>query len=176
MALVNAGMPCALCGESIADPMRDTFAMTKWGIDDLRFAVLDDAACHQSCVDQWDLRDEFIGFYNRNCKNELYVDRRGHVAYRFDYAHWFFNAMALTFGILICGPPLALLEADRHTRFSRVTAFITPYAILAMVVISCTIWWSFGVALLYGAMLWGLAICVAFAIVVVWPTVLDRLR
>ena len=26
--------------------MHDTFAMTMWGIDDLRFDALDDAACH----------------------------------------------------------------------------------------------------------------------------------
>ncbi len=176
MALVDVGMPCALCGEPIADPMHGTFAMTMWGIDDLRFFSLDDAACHQGCVDQWKLCDEFIAYFNRNCKNQLYVDRHGHVAYRFDYAHWMLSALTLAFGILICGPPLALLEAGWRTRLARFTAVVSPYAILAIVVASCTIRWSFGVALLYGAMLWGLAIIVAFAVVVVWPTVADRLR
>ena len=176
MALVDAGMPCALCGEPIIDPMHDTFAMTMWGIDDVRFAVLDDVACHQTCVDQWPLRDEFIDYYNCNCKDELYVDREGHVAYRFDYKHWLFNAIVLTFGILICGPPLALLEADWRTRIARVTAVVAPYAMLAIVFAFCTIRWSFGVALLYGAVLWALAIAVAFAVVIVWPTIQAKLR
>ncbi len=176
MALVDAGMPCALCGDPITDPMHDTFAMTMWGIDDLRFAPLDDAACHQACVDKWKLRDEFIDYFNRNHKNELYVDRHGHVAYRFDYVHWTFSALALTFGILICGPPLALLEAGWRTGVARFTAVVSPYAILAIAVVCCTIRWSLGAALLYGAMLWGLAIIVAFAFVVVWPTVQEKLR
>ena len=176
MALVDAGMPCALCGEPIAAPMYETFALTMWAIDDLRFAALADAACHQECVDQWKLRDEFMAYFNRNCKNQLYVDRHGHVAYRFDYADWMLSALTLTFGILICGPPLALLEAGWRTRLARFTAVVSPFAILAIVVAYCTIQWSFGVAALCGATLWALAIGVAFAVVVIWPTVRGRLR
>ena len=76
MALVDAGMPCALCRSPIDDPMRDTFAMTMWGIEDDRFAMLDDAACHQACIDQWEHRDAFLAYYNRNCRDELYVESK----------------------------------------------------------------------------------------------------
>lgn len=82
MALLDTGMPCAICGEPIADPSHDIFAMTMWGIDDPRFALLDDATCHQTCIDQWSLRDEFIDYFNRNCRNTLYIDRYGHIADR----------------------------------------------------------------------------------------------
>tara|TARA_R110002111_G_scaffold257689_1_gene326150 strand:+ start:264 stop:650 length:387 start_codon:yes stop_codon:yes gene_type:complete len=127
--------------------MRDTFAMTMWGIDDDRFAVLDDAACHQKCIDQWEKRDEFLRYYNRNCKDELYVDRNGHVSYRFDYVHWIGNAIVVTFAILVCCPSLALLELGWRTQFSRAIAFVLPYLLLAAFVAFCTIQWSFRSAL-----------------------------
>ena len=68
MALVDVGMPCALCRSPIDDPRCDTFATTYWGIDDDCFAVLDDAACHQACIDDWEHRDAFLDYYNRNCR------------------------------------------------------------------------------------------------------------
>ncbi len=63
--------------------MRDTFAMTMWGIDDERFVAL---AMPLSSVmyRPLELRDEFLAYYNRNCKNELFINRFGHVSYRFD--------------------------------------------------------------------------------------------
>lgn len=82
MAMVWEGMPCALCRKPIPDPSRDTFAMTMHGFKDLRFVALDDSACHQRCIDQWELRDEFIAYFNQLYGNELFVNRRGHLVYR----------------------------------------------------------------------------------------------
>ena len=110
MALTYDGMPCSLCGEPIVDPSRDTFVMTMWGIDDLRFVQLDDSACHQTCIDSWKLRDCFIEYCNRNCKEELFVDRAGHLRYRFDYINWAMNAGVLTLGIMFCLPTRYLRE------------------------------------------------------------------
>ncbi|KLU03477.1 hypothetical protein RISK_004481 [Rhodopirellula islandica] len=83
MALVWDGMPCAICGEPIADTSSgDMFALTMWGIADPRFVRVDDAAMHQSCIDGWDLRDEFVAYFNEHCSNELRVNRSGRVVYR----------------------------------------------------------------------------------------------
>ena len=83
MALVWDGMPCAICGEPIADTSSDDmFALTMWGIADARFVGVDDAAMHQACIDAWDLRDEFVAYFNEHCSNELRVNRNGSVAYR----------------------------------------------------------------------------------------------
>jgi len=175
VALVFTGMSCALCRKPIDDPMHDTFATTMWGMDDLRFAVLDDSACHQVCIDRWKLRDEFIEYYNRNCKNELYVDRKGHVAYRFDYANWISRALTFAFGVVFCLPSLALLELNFQTRTSRVGAFLLPYALLATLIAFCAIRWTFQLALLIGLISWAtVTICALLA--VVYPVIRERLR
>lgn len=176
MALVDAGMPCALCGEPIADPARDTFTLTMCGIEDLRFSILDDAACHQKCIDEWNLRDEFVDYYNRHCENELHVDCNGHVAYRSDRVHWTVSALTLSAAILLCGPALALLEVPWRTRMARASAIVAPFAICAVVIAYCTVRWSVGTALLYGTVLWALAIVLAFTVAIVWPAVQSKWR
>ncbi len=176
MALVDAGMPCALCRTPIDDPMRDTFAMTMWGIDDDRFAVLDDAACHQACIDRWEHRDAFLNYYNRNCRDELYVDRHGHVSYRFDYAHWIGGAIIMTFAIIICCPSLALLELKWRTRFARIVAIVSPYLMLAGFIGFCTIQWSFRSAMSYGLIAWTVATLAALFLAVALPTLRQNMR
>ncbi len=170
MALVDAGMPCALCRTPIEDPMRDTFAMTMWGIDDERFVVLDDAACHQSCIDRWELRDEFLAYYNRNCRNELFINRFGHVSYRFDYWNWIAGAMVVTFAVVFCSPSLALLELQWRTRTARRAVFLAPYLLLAAFVVVCTFSWSLGVAIMYAAIAWIITTILALVIALRLPT------
>jgi hypothetical protein len=85
MALTWNGMQCAICREPIQDTSRDILGFTAWAISDPRFARLDDAAVHQSCIDNWHLRDDFIDYYNQTCRDELRVNRRGHVCYRVDW-------------------------------------------------------------------------------------------
>ena len=176
MALVDAGMPCALCRSPIDDPMRDTFAMTMWGIDDDRFAMLDDGACHQACIDRWEHRDAFLVYYNRNCNDELYVDRNGHVSYRFDYAHWVVSASIMTFAILFCAPPLALLELKWHTPIARIIAFASPYLVLTGFILVCTTNWSLQTALTYGLIGWIAATLAALFLAVGAPTIRGNMR
>lgn len=130
MALTYDGMPCSLCGEPIVDPSRDTFCLTMWGIDDGRFMRLDDSACHQSCIDSWEHRDAFIEYYNHNCKDELVVDRAGHVRYRYEYAHWAMSAFVMTLGTVCFLPSLALLEFAPSNRFLRIVFCIAPFFLL----------------------------------------------
>ncbi len=82
MALLDDGMQCVICGKII--PCVDTeklFCTTFHGIRDPRFKHLDDAAMHQSCLDEWGLRDAFVSYYNEKCENELQVVN-GSVVYR----------------------------------------------------------------------------------------------
>ena len=176
MALVDAGMPCALCHAPIDDPIRDTFAMTMWGIEDNRFAMLDDAACHQACIDRWEHRDAFLAYYNRNCRDELYVDRNGHVSYRFDYAHWIGNATVMTLAILFCTPPLVLLEIKWRTPIARFIAFTSPYLILAGIVVLYAIKWSFLTALTCGLIGWTAVTLGALFLAVCAPTLRQNMR
>ncbi len=85
MALVWDGVPCAICGEPIADTSNDSdgdvFALTMWGITDPRFVGIDDAGMHQACIDNWHVRDEFLAYFNEHCSNELRVNRSGRVVY-----------------------------------------------------------------------------------------------
>lgn len=174
MALVDAGKPCALCHSPIEDPMRDTFAMTMWGIEDARFAVLDDAACHQACIDRWELRDEFVHYYNLHCKNELFVNRNGHVTYRFDYWNWLAGAVVVSLAVLLCLPSLALLELHWRARTTRIVVFAFPYLMLAALVCVCTIKWSIGVSLRYAAVAWIISTIVTLLAVLVLPASLRR--
>ena len=89
MAFTWNGMPCAICGEPIQDASRDVLGFPAWAISDPRFARFDDAAVHQSCIDGWHLRDEFVAHFNEHCHDELRVNRRGNVCYRTDW----FNAI-----------------------------------------------------------------------------------
>lgn len=174
MALVDAGMPCALCRCPIDDPMRDTFAMTMWGIEDERFAILDDSACHQSCIDQWELRDEFVSYYNCNCKNELFVNRNGHVAYRFDYGNWLTEVILISFAVLFFSPSLAFLELPWRGRVTRTALFVAPYLLLAAFVLACTIKWSLGESLTYALVAWFVSTIVALLAAVFAPKLFRR--
>ena len=149
--------------------MRDTFAMTMWGIEDERFAILDDSACHQSCIDQWELRDEFVNYYNCNCKNELLVNRNGHVSYRFDYRNWLTEVILISFAVLFCSPSLALLEFSWPSRVTRIAVFVTPYLLLAAFVLVCTIKWSLGEAVTYALVAWFVSTIVALSAAILIP-------
>ena len=132
MALTWDGMPCAICGEPIRDTSNEIFALTMWGITDTRFARLDDAAMHQSCIDNWHLRDEFIAFYNENCRDELRVNRRGNVRYRIDWFDLAANAGLLTvFGFLFA--PIMPL-ADRIPDDSCLIQSLIGLALIGMLV------------------------------------------
>ena len=84
MALVEPGMLCSLCREPTDDPDRDTFATCAHAELHFhsQFALLNDAAVHQHCIDDWALRDDFIAHYNLTICDELLLDDRGHVRYR----------------------------------------------------------------------------------------------
>ena len=110
MALTWDGMPCAICGESIPDTTEPLFALSMWGITDPRFARLDDAAMHQACTDNWHLRDEFISFYNKTCRDELRINGHGNVCYRIDWFELAAEAGLLTvFGFLL-GPVMPFAD------------------------------------------------------------------
>lgn len=88
MALVHDGMICVLCNSPIQDIETDEFfATTYFGIEDPLYALLDDAAVHQKCIDTWKHRDEFVAYYNAHCCNELRVTRSGRVVYRRSILH-----------------------------------------------------------------------------------------
>lgn len=143
--------------------------MTMWGIDDARFARLDDSACHQACIDDWIYRDDFLEYYNRCCKNELFINRAGHVDYRFDYVTWIMNAVVLTLGILFLLPSFALLEFSPRNLAVRVALFLTPLALLASFAWTFSASTSFPALLLYATILWLIASACSFAIVVNMP-------
>ena len=140
-----------------------------WGIEDERFAILDDSACHQSCIDQWELRDEFVNYYNCNCKNELLVNRNGHVSYRFDYRNWLTEVILISFAVLFCSPSLALLEFSWPSRVTRIAVFVTPYLLLAAFVLVCTIKWSLGEAVTYALVAWFVSTIVALSAAILIP-------
>lgn len=104
------------------------------GIDDSRFARLDDAACHQACIDHWELRDEFIAYFNRSFHEQLTIGRRGHVSFRFDYNGFAANTGLLLFGAFTLLPTIAILEHLPDSRSSKNVAFTIPFAMLGALI------------------------------------------
>ncbi len=156
MAMVSEGMPCALCGEPIPDPTKDTFAMTMHGFKDRRFVVLDDSACHQRCIDQWELREEFIDYFNQLHGNELFVNRRGHVVYRYDYKNALFLLSIFAFGFTFLLPSIVFSELFVSSRM-RSLAFALPFIALTIGFTYCSLHWSYVVAAKVSIAAWALA-------------------
>ena len=142
MALVNNGMPCAICGEPIEDVSKDIFALTFYGIRDRRFARLDDSACHQACIDNWHLRDEFISFYNKQCCNEIRIDRQGHVGYRFSWWESPFGEMLQLMFLFLIAPGLMLVRflPDSDPVLWTVVGIVSSTLIVLAVVF--VVWWG----------------------------------
>ena len=161
MALTYDGMPCSLCGKPINGASKNIFAMPMWGIEDPRFAHLDDRACHQFCIDSWKQRDAFIDYYNRELKDELVIDKNGHVAYRFDYFNSVLGGIAMLVGLTLCGPPLAILEIRWRSTYTRTLAFICPYVILLAVFAACDYTSSIATAAWVSGILWAAATLLA---------------
>jgi hypothetical protein len=140
MALVYENMPCAICLQPIPDPNHDTFATTMWGIRDPRFIQLDDTACHQSCIDNWPMRDEFIDYYNHHCNDELRINRRGHVCYKFRLDDFLLTKilMPIVVFFLLPGIPLGELRplSDRWQRFCAILPLVVLPALVAFCVAS----------------------------------------
>lgn len=174
MALTYDGMPCSLCGKPIDDASQNIFAMTMWGIEDLRFAHLDDNACHQSCIDNWKHRDAFIDFHNRELKDELYIDKHGHVAYRFDYFNSILGGIAMFIGLTLCGPPLALLEIRWRSTVARTIVFTCPYVILLAVFVACAYTSSIATAAWVGGVFWLSATVFAVVAAVYLPEIIPN--
>ena len=82
MALIDDRMLCKLCNKPlILESSPQLFVTTFIAIQDERFALLNDTAVHQECIDTWTLRDEFIAHINSNHLGSLAVVK-GHVVYK----------------------------------------------------------------------------------------------
>lgn len=156
MAMVWEGMPCAICRQPIPDPAKDTFAMTMHGFKDRRFARLDDSACHQRCIDQWDLRDEFIDYFNQDFGNKLFVNRGGHVVYRYDYKNALFLLSMFAFGFTFLLPSIVFSELFASSRM-RSLAFSLPFIALIIGVTYCSFHWSYVAVAKVSIAAWALA-------------------
>jgi hypothetical protein len=78
MALVDDGMPCAICGKPI-DDVSTCFTTTMVGLQ-LPLSRLDDSAAHPECVDAWEHKTEFVEAYNARWKERQFeIDDAGHV-------------------------------------------------------------------------------------------------
>jgi hypothetical protein len=71
--LVTPDMKCPLCGEPFAD--RPVFSFTFVVIEDPRFKCFDDYAVHQTCLNEWELRDEFVAVWNERVDNTLLTQK-----------------------------------------------------------------------------------------------------
>jgi hypothetical protein len=81
MALFVDGLCCPICGKPMYEDSDEIFGLTMWGIKDERFKILDDSCMHQACIDHWELRNEFLDYYNTNCCDELRINDEGRVYY-----------------------------------------------------------------------------------------------
>jgi hypothetical protein len=130
------------------DASVEMFALTAWGICDPRFARLDDAACHQACIDNWDLRDEFIAYYNANCRDEIRINRRGHVCYRTDWFEVFASGMMGVAAVFLL-PALPILE------FLPDSCFLQLFVSLAFITVLVS---SAVIASQWLGVIWGLSL------------------
>lgn len=78
MALVDDGMPCAICGKPIDDGST-CFTTTMVGLAP-PLSRLDDSVAHPECVDAWEHKAEFVAAYNARWKERQFeIDDAGHV-------------------------------------------------------------------------------------------------
>ena len=164
MALTWDGMQCPICGDPIQDTSHDLFALTMWGIDDAQFAQLDDAAMHQHCIDNWHLRDDFITYYNDNCRDELHVDRHGRVAYRIDWFQTLSDAIVVGAGGFFLLPYLPFFDWVPDIGLVQICLALLAIAAFATlcVALSLSLGWMLGVAGALG--IWLVLDVIAFVI------------
>jgi len=67
--LVTQDCECPICGRPFGD--EPVFNFTFVEIEDPRLAILDDWAVHTSCLEGWELRDEFVDAWNAKAKEGL---------------------------------------------------------------------------------------------------------
>ena len=89
MALVVFGQSkCALCGKTL-ERDDEILGFPCVGILEPRFVRLDDSCIHQSCLDEWSDRDNFVEYWNRNHSGivgdrnwfQLVIDDEGRTSY-----------------------------------------------------------------------------------------------
>lgn len=88
MSMVWEGMCCPLCNLPIDIDAKDFIAFPYVGLENTRYAALDDAAVHNICIKDWMKRDQFIRLFNEAMANSpnplpgrLEVIRNGEVSW-----------------------------------------------------------------------------------------------
>ena len=134
MALVSDGMPCAICRKPIADVNPgNIFATTFYGIEHPLYRALDDSAVHKECIANWEHRDAFVAFYNSKCRNELRVDRHGHVVRRISLSDLLLKVSLAFPAYFVLVPIFGWSHLHRRTRTGAALASCLPIIVTAAI-------------------------------------------
>ncbi|QDT03895.1 hypothetical protein K227x_22800 [Rubripirellula lacrimiformis] len=106
--------------------------MTMHGFDDPRFAILDDAVCHQRCLDNWELKQEFVSYANENFGVGLALTHGGQVIYRPEIVARSKDFLVIAVVALLGLPSLAINRLIGRTDVSVAMFLIVPVAVLSL--------------------------------------------
>lgn len=66
MALVSPKQPCPICGQPLGDA--EILGFAYYGVCHQEYEAFDDSAAHQECLRNWEMRDDFVKFWNHQIR------------------------------------------------------------------------------------------------------------